>query len=93
MIITDNSLHSITFTIAHPLGLHLRKSRDFVNVANQFDASISVQNLSHGTLVADACSIIQLMQLQAREGHRMSIQAEGPDAEKALEALQNLLVS
>lgn len=78
-------------TLAHPLGLHLRRSRDVVHVASQFEASITIQNLSLETAGANARSILQLMQLQARQGHQLSICAEGPDAEKALNAVQQLL--
>jgi phosphotransferase system HPr (HPr) family protein len=77
-------------TITHPLGLHLRVGKDLVTVANQFRASITAQNLSRPSPVVDAKSILQLMQLQARQGHTVRLSAEGPDAHEALMALCRL---
>ena len=66
----------------HPLGLHLRKSKDVVQVANRFQAHITAQNLTRVSPVADAKSILQLMQIQARQGHVVRICAAGPDARR-----------
>ena len=77
-------------TVNHPLGLHLRKSKDVVQVANQFKAEITAQNLSRHSPVVDAKSILQLMQLQARQGHVLRLTASGEDAEAALETLSAL---
>ena len=57
---------SVIVTIRHPLGLHLRKSKDVVQVASRYTAAITAQNLSRESPVVDAKSILQLMQLQAR---------------------------
>ena len=77
-------------TIIHPLGLHLRKSKDVVQVANRFEAEITAQNLTRVSPIVDAKSILQLMQIQARQGHTVRISADGPDASDALLALSDL---
>ncbi len=77
-------------TINHPLGLHLRKGKDVVQAANQFKAEITAQNLSRHSPVVDAKSILQLMQLQARQGHTIRLSAAGEDAEAALATLSAL---
>ncbi len=77
-------------TVNHPLGLHLRVGKDLVTIANQFRAAITVQNMSRPSPVVDAKSILQLMQLQARQGHTLLLCAEGPDAQEALAALCSL---
>jgi phosphotransferase system HPr (HPr) family protein len=77
-------------TIKHPLGLHLRKSKDVVQVASRFSASITAQNLSRQSPAVDAKSILQLMQLQARQGHVLRLAAEGTDAQDAIDALTAL---
>lgn len=82
-----DQLQTITLIINHPLGLHLRKSRDVVQIANQYQALITIQNLTRSTSPVDAKSIIQLVQLQARQGHELHLQASGPDASEALQAL------
>jgi len=74
-------------TIGHPLGLHLRKSKDVVQVASEFEAAITAENLSRQSPVVDAKSILQLMQLQARQGHIVRLSATGPDAQEAIDAL------
>jgi multiphosphoryl transfer protein len=79
---------SANITINDPLGLHLRKGKDVVRVASQFQAEITAQNLSRDSAVVDAKSILQLMQLQARQGHILRLSAIGPDADEALQAMQ-----
>jgi phosphotransferase system HPr (HPr) family protein len=84
---------SILFTevlINHPLGLHLRKGKDVVQVANRFQACITAQNLTLASAEVDAKSILQLMQIQARQGHTVRLAAAGPDAPAALSALSAL---
>ena len=81
---------SVIVTIRHPLGLHLRKSKDVVQIASQYSAAITAQNLSRESPVVDAKSILQLMQLQARQGHNLELAATGPDAQAALAALKAL---
>jgi multiphosphoryl transfer protein len=80
-------------TIHHPQGLHLRVGKDLVHVANQFACRIAAQNLTRHSPVVDAKSILQLMQLQARQGHLVQFSADGPDAQAALTALCALLQS
>jgi phosphotransferase system HPr (HPr) family protein len=77
-------------TINHPLGLHLRKGKDVVQAANQFKSEITAQNLSRHSPVVDAKSILQLMQLQARQGHTIRLTAVGEDAQTALATLSAL---
>lgn len=81
----------VVITINHPLGLHLRSGKDVVRVANQYESSIAVSNVTRDSPVVDAKSILQLMQLQARRGHQLRIAAEGPDAQDAVDALRTLL--
>ncbi len=83
----ESKEHSATVTVNHPQGLHLRASKDVVRVANQFLSDIRAQNLSRSSGLVDVKSILQLMQLQARQGHVIRLQAAGPDAVDALDAL------
>ncbi|MEX1018307.1 MAG: HPr family phosphocarrier protein [Litorilinea sp.] len=81
----------VNVTVNHPQGLHLRVGKDLVHVANQFTAQIAAQNITRQSPVVDAKSILQLMQLQARQGHIVQISAAGPDAQAALDAMCALL--
>ncbi len=76
-------------TINHPLGLHMRIGKDVVQLAGRYEATITAQNLTRPSPVVDAGSILQLMQLQARQGHRIQVAAAGPDAHRAVEALRD----
>jgi phosphocarrier protein FPr len=77
-------------TVTHPHGLHLRVGKDLVTVASRFAATITAQNLTRPSPVVDVKSILQLMQLQARQGHTVRLSADGPDADAALAALCRL---
>ncbi len=81
---------SVVVTVSDPRGLHLRSGRDVVRLASQFQARITAANLSRNTSAIDLKSIIQLMQLQARQGHDLQLAATGPDAAAAIEALSSL---
>ena len=81
---------SVVVTVSDPRGLHLRSGRDVVRIASRFQARITAANLSRNTNAVDLKSILQLMQLQARQGHSLHLAASGPDADAAIEALCSL---
>ena len=81
---------SVVVTVSDPRGLHLRSGRDVVRTASQFQAQITAANLSRNSNAVDLKSILQLMQLQARQGHNLQLAASGPDADAAIEALCSL---
>ena len=82
-----------SITLSDPLGLHLRVGKDLVRVANQYHATITAENLSRPSPVVDVKSILQLMQLQARQGHTLRLAAAGSDAEAALNAVCQLFTT
>src|SRR5689334_6814181 len=75
-------------TIANPLGLHLRAASEFVALAQRFQASVRV---AYKTEVVDGKSILDLTVLAAPCGELLEIEASGPDADAALEALVALV--
>lgn len=81
---------SVVVTVSDPLGLHLRSGRDLVRTASRFQAQITASNLSRESHAVDLKSILQLMQLQARQGHDLQLEASGPDAAAAIDALRTL---
>lgn len=87
----SQSTTSTQVTITDPLGLHLRVGKELVIVANRYQAAITAQNLSRQSPLVDVKSILQLMQLQARQGHILALTAAGPDASDALAAVCALL--
>lgn len=81
---------STEVTIKNKLGLHARPAMAFVDTANGFKSDIRV--IKDGQVV-DGKSIMQLMMLAATAGTKLTIEAEGPDAEQAIAALVKLIDS
>jgi len=74
--------------IQNRLGLHARAAAMFVRAANQHQADIWVEK--EGERV-NGKSILSLMMLAAGQGAKLVISAEGADAEKAVQELQQLI--
>jgi phosphocarrier protein len=75
-------------TISNKRGLHARASAKFVNMAETFNAQISV---SRGDEAVNATSIMGLMMLGASIDTNITITAKGQDAEAAIDALAALV--
>jgi phosphocarrier protein len=73
-----------TVGICNERGLHARASAKFVKMAAGFDAEVRVGK--DGQMV-DARSIMGLMMLAAGIGCTVDVEAEGPQAQEALDAL------
>lgn len=69
-------------------GLHARASAAFAREASKFNARVSVH---YDGMTASAASIMDLLMLGARVGQVIEIEAEGPEAHAALEAVCNLV--
>lgn len=76
--------------IKNPDGLHMRPAMIFVDLANSFASDITVSN---GDITIDAKSIMQMTMLAATHGTRLTIRAEGADAEKAVKSLRELVAN
>lgn len=87
---SDSQKFSQQMTIVNLRGLHARASAKFVRLAEQFDAEI---NVTKDTATVGATSIMGLMMLAASLGTTISLSATGRDAEKALQALAELIAS
>ena len=79
-----------TVDIINKRGLHARASAKFVKMASTFDAEVRV---SKDGQTVDARSIMGLMMLAAGPGCCIEIEAEGPEAAPALEALSALVTA
>jgi phosphocarrier protein HPr len=76
--------------IINQRGLHARASAKFVKCAESFNADITV---SRDGMSVPGTSIMGLMMLGAAMGTSISVEARGPEAQKALEALAQLVAS
>ena len=77
-----------TFVIVNERGLHARAASHFVNVANRFESRIEVEKDGRSV---DGRSILGIISLLGLRGSSIRVTAEGGDAEKALEALGELV--
>jgi len=77
-------------TICNQKGLHARAAAAFVKCLANVNAEVSVEK--DGQIV-DGASILSLMMLAASKGCLIKISAVGPEAEKAIESLSNLVNS
>ena len=87
-IMTDKPAAQRDVAILNKRGLHARASAKFVNMAEGFDAHISV---SRGDETVNATSIMGLMMLGASLDTTITIAAQGTDAEAAIAALAALI--
>ena len=69
-------------------GLHARASAAFAREAAKFDAKVTVR---YDGMSASAASIMDLLMLGARVGQTVEIDAEGPEAREALDAVCDLI--
>ncbi|MDD5109121.1 MAG: HPr family phosphocarrier protein [Candidatus Omnitrophica bacterium] len=69
-------------------GLHARPAAIFVQVANKFDCRITVR---HDEEEVNGKSIMGILMLGAEKGSLIIIEADGTDAEKALEELEKII--
>ena len=69
-------------------GLHNRQATYFVQKANEFDSSIGLES---GSRRMNAKSLLGIMSLGVVTGTTVTLSASGPDAEAAVNALDELL--
>lgn len=78
-----------TLPITNVRGLHARASRKLAEIALSFeDTTIIVRREGEE---ADARSLMDLMLLGAGVGSEIEVEADGPDAARALEAIEELV--
>ena len=75
------------FRVSDPHGLHARPAALIVGVAIEFDADVFLQ---HGTAVAIGKSLLALLTLCVGPGELLTIVAQGIDADRLMDVLENL---
>jgi phosphocarrier protein HPr len=74
--------------ITHPLGVHARPSAKIVELASRFRSTVL---LAVNGRTADARSIVAVMLLAASVGSTVTVEASGPDAQEAIDAISTLI--
>lgn len=72
------------------LGLHARPAALFVQIANKFNAEISVKKDDQ---VVNGKSIMGILMLAATRGSKIQIIAKGDDAQEAMDELERIVTS
>lgn len=79
---------SITLQLKNRKGLHARAAAKFVKTSEVFQSVITV---TRGDMSVSALSIMGLMMLVAHYGTHIKVQAQGSDAQDALNSLTALI--
>ena len=74
--------------LLHKTGLHLRAAGRFAEMANGFESAVNLSALGR---TVNGKSVLEILTLGAGPGIDLLIQAEGADADKALDALEELV--
>jgi phosphotransferase system HPr (HPr) family protein len=84
----ENIVYDVELEVKNTEGLHMRPAMKFVDIANRFESEI---NVSNGEMNVDGKSIMQISMLAATCGTKLKVTAKGPDAQQAINALQELV--
>jgi phosphotransferase system HPr (HPr) family protein len=76
-----------TVVVANRMGMHARPALLIVTLARKFDANVEIIK---GNLRVDAKEMLHVMMLGADHGEQLVLEATGPDAQGAVEALEEL---
>ena len=82
---------SVEEQIRNPQGLHSRPAAVLVRTANTYESEIEIANLTTQRGPVTAASLIGILSLAASGGHRVRIDARGPDAADAAAAIGLLI--
>lgn len=77
-----------SFEIANELGMHARAATRLVHVASRFESHVEIEKDGQR---ADGKSVMGVLLLCGQKGSRITVRAEGPDAEEAVRAIGELV--
>jgi phosphocarrier protein len=78
-----------TVVVANRQGLHVRSAAMIVKTARQFNARVA---LVKGLHQVNANDVWEVLSLAAKQGDKLRVEAGGPEARQALEAMQALFL-
>ena len=89
---TTADTRRLRVTLQNTHGLHARPAHLFVQTANAYASSLRVGRAEQDERV-DGKSIMGMMMLAAEKGTELELEADGPDADALLRALQDLVAA
>ncbi|EBF7474369.1 fused PTS fructose transporter subunit IIA/HPr protein [Salmonella enterica] len=97
LLISDDALTedvlSAEFVVRNEHGLHARPGTMLVNTIKQFNSEITVTNLDGTGKPANGRSLMKVVALGVKKGHRLRFTAQGEDAEQALKAIGDAIAA
>lgn len=75
------------FVVSNDRGLHTRPSTELVRCASSFKAQVFLIYQKHAV---NAKSLLGILMLAATKGARIGVEAEGEDAEEAVQSILDL---
>ncbi|EAX6847282.1 fused PTS fructose transporter subunit IIA/HPr protein [Salmonella enterica] len=90
--LTDDVL-SAEFVVRNEHGLHARPGTMLVNTIKQFNSEITVTNHDGTGKPANGRSLMKVVALGVKKGHRLRFTAQGEDAEQALKAIGDAIAA
>ena len=90
--LTDDVLNA-EFVVRNEHGLHARPGTLLVNTIRQFNSEITVTNLDGTGKPANGRSLMKVVALGVKKGHRLRFTAQGADAEQALKAIGDAIAA
>ncbi|CAF23901.1 Phosphocarrier protein HPr [Candidatus Protochlamydia amoebophila] len=84
---TEKSVVKGKFIVSNDRGLHTRPSTELVKCANSFRSQVF---LKYQKLAVNAKSLLGVLMLAASKGAKIGIEAEGVDAQEAVESIIEL---
>ena len=78
---------SAEFVVRNEHGLHARPGTMLVNTIKQFSSDITVTDLDGSGKPANGRSLMKVVALGVKKGHRLRFTAQGEDAQQALDAI------
>jgi len=76
-----------SFVVTNALGMHARPSALFAKTAARYDARVSVRN---GGGFVDGKSILDLLTIGAQKGTKLTVVADGSDADALMQDIRGL---
>jgi len=83
----ENNVLSAEFVVRNEHGLHARPGTALVNVIKQFNCEITVTNLDGSGKPANGRSLMKVVALGVKKGHRLRFTAAGEEADVALKTI------
>ncbi|MDR7343045.1 phosphocarrier protein FPr [Pantoea alhagi] len=79
------------FIIRNEHGLHARPGTALVSVIKQFNCDVTITNLDGSGKPANGRSLMKVVALGVKKGHRLRFTASGEDAQQALNAIEEAI--